>query len=138
MGKKGNTYCAFIAKNSLKFRKNTTDDLIQQGKQTFWITEAGSFEEGGSFGEFCKRIISNELNFDDKKLILNYRSKGKNLQLKFKGDFKVNGKTVDTNYDRFDSPYSKAKKKADAIEISFNGNSLLLDFYNMKRIYDYE
>jgi hypothetical protein len=137
-GKKGKSYAAFIGKNPLKFRENTTDDLILQGKQTFWIIEAGSLEEDGSFGEFCNRIISNELTFDDENLILNYRSKGKNLQLKFKGDFLVNGKPVNTNYDRFDSPYSQAKKKAETIEIAFNGKSLFLDFYNMKRIVDNE
>ncbi|HSO88649.1 MAG TPA: hypothetical protein VLQ91_19000 [Draconibacterium sp.] len=137
-GKKGETYAAFITKNPLEFRENTTDDLIQQGKQTFWITEAGSLEEDGSFEEFCKRIISNEMTFDAENLILNYRSKDKNLQLKFEGDFLVDGKTVDTNYDRFDSPYSRTKKKADTIEITFNGKSLFLDFYNMKRIIDNE
>jgi len=134
IGKKGETYAAFIGMNPLKFRENTTDDLIQQGKQSFWITEAGSLEEDGSFNEFCKRIISNNLTFDSENLVLNYRSKGKNLQLKFKGDFMVDGKLVDTNYDRFDSPYSTAKKKAETIKIAFNGKSLFLDFYNMKRI----
>lgn len=133
-GKKGETYAALIGRNPLKFRENTTDDLIQQGNETFWITEAGSLKDDGSFGEFCNRIISNELTFDDKNLILNYRSKGKNLQLKFKGDFIVDEKPVDINYDRFDSPYSRAKKKAETIEIAFNGKSLFLDFYNMKRI----
>jgi hypothetical protein len=137
-GKKDETYAAFIGRNPLKFRENTTDDLIQLGKQTFWITEAGSLEEDGSFDEFCNRIISNELTFDDKNFILNYRSKGKNLELKFKDDFMIDGKPVNTNYNRFDSPYSQAKKKAETIEIAFNGKSLFLDFYNMKRIVDNE
>jgi hypothetical protein len=138
MGKKGNTYCAFITKNPLKFRENTKDDLIQQGKQTFWITEASSKEEDGSFDDFCKRIISNKLNFDSEKLVLNYQSKSKKLELKFKSDFLVDGNRVDTNYDRFDSPYSQAKKKTETIKIAFNGKSLFLDFYNMKRIVDNE
>lgn len=137
-GKKDETYAAFIGMNQLKFGENTTDDLIQKGKQTFWITEAGSQQEDGSFDEFCKRIISNELTFDSENLVLNYRSKGKNLELKFKGDFLVDGKRVDTNYDRFDSPYVQAKKKAETIKIAFNGKSLFLDFYNMKRIVDNE
>jgi hypothetical protein len=137
-GKKGETYAAFIGRNLLKFRENTTDDLIQQGNQTFWITEAGSVKEDGSFDEFCKRIISNQLTFDDENLILNYRSKGKKMELKFKGDFMIDRKQLVTNYDRFDSPYSKAEKKAETIKIEFNGKSLLLDFYNMIRIVDNE
>jgi hypothetical protein len=119
--------------NVLNFRKNTTDDLIQQGKQSFWITEAGSLEEDGSFNEFCNRIISNELTFDAENLELIYNSNGKNYKLKFAGEFVLDGKTVDTNYSRFDSPYCKAKKKDKTIQIDFNGKSLILDFENMTR-----
>jgi hypothetical protein len=137
-GKKGETYTALIGRNALNFRENTTDDLIQQGKQTFWITEAGSFDEDGSFDDFCKRIISNQMSFDIENLVLNYQSKGKNFQLKYKGEFLVDGKTVDIEYDRFDSPYVKAENKVDTIQIAFKGKSLLLDFYNMKRIIDNE
>jgi hypothetical protein len=133
MGKKGETYAAFIGMNPLNFRENTTDDLIQQGKQSFWITEAGSLEEDGSFGEFCNRIISNELIFDAENLELIYNSNGKNYELKFAGEFVLDGKPVDTNYSRFDSPYSKAKKKDKTIQIDFNGKSLILDFENMTR-----
>jgi hypothetical protein len=40
---------------------------------------------------------------------------------------------VDTQYARFDSPYIKAEKKAESMTFNFNGKSLFLDFYNMKR-----
>jgi len=133
MGKKGNTYCALIGKNPLTFRENSTDNLIQQGKQSFWITEAGSKEEDGSFEAFCQRIQKNPLTFDASKLDLTYVSKEKKLQLTFGAGFSVDGKVVDTNYARFDSPYCKAEKKAETITFNFNGKSLFLDFYNMKR-----
>jgi hypothetical protein len=133
MGKKGETYCAFVGANPFHFRENTTNDIIQKGKQTFWITEAGSFSEDGSFAGFCQRIKQNKLDFDLKKMKLNYQSKGKKYELTFGEDFLLNDKIIDTNYSRFDSPYVKAEKKDKTISIEFNGKSLFLDFENMNR-----
>jgi hypothetical protein len=133
MGKKGDTYCAFVGTNPLTFRENSTDNLIQKGKQTFWITEAGSKDEDGSFGDFCSRIQQNSLTFDPKKLELNYLSKGRNFKLTFGADFFVDGKLINTNYPRYDSPWCKSEKKAETITFSFNGKSLLLDFNKLKR-----
>lgn len=135
MGKKGNIYCAFIVKNQFTFRENTTDDLIQQGKQTFWITEAGSKDEDGSFAKFCQRIKKNKLAFDSNHLELSYQSKDKLYKLKFGADFLVDGKLIKTDYERFDSPYIKAHKKAETLSFSHNGKSLYLDFKNLKRSY---
>jgi hypothetical protein len=133
LGKKGDAYCAFIGRNTLTFRDKSNDNLVQQGKQTFWITEAGSKSEDGSFESFCDRIQKNPLAFDSEKLVLNYQSKGKQFQLTFHGDFLVDGKLVDTDYPRFDTPYIRAGKKAETMTFHFNGKSLFLDFYNMKR-----
>jgi hypothetical protein len=133
LGKKGNTYSAFITRNPLTYRDKTSDNLIQQGKQTFWITEAGSKKEDGSFSEFCKRIRKNPLTFNSKNLELIYYSKSRKYQLTFDADFLVNGVVVNTNYPRYDSPYCKAENKAGTLTFNYNGKSLYLDFYNMKR-----
>ncbi len=133
MGKKGRTYCALIAKNNLSFRKNTTNNLIQPGRKTFWIMEAGSETEDQSFEKFRQRILSNKCDFDSTKLVLNYQSGGKNYQLNYAKDFKLNGIQVNTKYDRFDSPYCKAVQKAETITIELNGKSLYLDFEKMIR-----
>ena len=133
MGKKGNTYCAFIGRNPLTFRENSSDDLIQKGKQTFWITEAGSKDEDGSFAQFCQRIQKNTLTFNSTNPELTYVSKEKHYQLTFGADFLVNGAVVPTNYSRYDSPYCKAEKKAQTFNFTFNGKSLQLDYSTMKR-----
>jgi len=135
LGKKGRTYCALIAKNNLTFRKNTTNNLIQNGEKTFWIMEAGSETEDQSFDKFRQRILSNQCDFDSVSLVLNYRSGGKKYQLNYGKDFLLDGKPVNTNYDRFDSPYCKAVRKADAITFELNGKSLYLDFYKLLRKY---
>lgn len=132
-GKKGETYCAFIGTNNFHFDDDKKDDIIQPGKQTFWITEAGSLTEDGSFEAFVKRIQQNKVDFDEEKLELMYSSNSKNFKLKFNGDFKVDEKIVDTNYNRYDSPYAKAEKKDKTITIKHNGKSLFLDFENLKR-----
>ncbi len=133
MGKKGNAYCAFIGANPLTFRDNSNDDLVQRGKQTFWITEAGSKEEDGSFSNFCQKIQNNVRTFDSEKLQLNYCSNGKKFKLTFGADFLVDGKLICTNYRRFDSPYCKADKKAETMNFVFNGKSLFLDYNKLKR-----
>jgi hypothetical protein len=133
MGKKGNTYCAYVCKNPLTYRENTTDDLLQTGKQTFWITEGGSREEDNSFGEFCQRILSNEVAFDPGSMTVTYHSKGRKYQLTFAGDFLLDGQVVDTQYDRFDAPYCKAGKKAEDLIFAFNGKTLHLNYHKMIR-----
>lgn len=134
-GEKGDTYCAFIAKNDLTFRENTTDDLIQKGKQTFWITEAGSKQQDLSFDKFCQRIQENKIRFDSKNLILLYVSENRKYKLEFGGEFLLNDKLLDVNYKRFDSPYSSTEKEPKTILFDFNGKFLHLDFYNKKRDY---
>ncbi len=133
LGKKGRTYCAMITKNNLSLREKSGDNLIQYGKKTFWIIEAGSQETDHSFEEFRRRILSNKCDFDSVSLALTYHSKGKKYDLKFRDGFSVDNNTVDINYDRFDSPYCKAERKADAFTIKHNGQSLFLDYKNAIR-----
>ncbi len=135
-GMEGTTYAAFICKNKLSYRENTTDDLIQDGKRTYWITQAGSREEDQSFAEFCQRILGNKVSFDSTKLVLTYMSKNKEYELEFGKEFLLNKKPVNVNYARYDSPYCYAEKKAETITYKFNGKSLLLDFYNLKREFE--
>jgi hypothetical protein len=133
MGRKGDTYCALIGANPLILRDGETDDLIQKGKQTCWIIEAGSRREDNSFEDFSERIRNNKLSFNSEKLLLTYNSKGKEYKLEFKGDFTLNGRIINTTYDRFDSPYIKAKRKQETLTFEHNGKSLHLDFKNLKR-----
>lgn len=132
-GKKGDTYAAFIGLNELKLREETTDNLIQVGKQSYWITEAGCLKDDGSFEDFIERVQSNEVAFDKESLQLKYESGGRDYFLEFKGDFTLDGKTVEVEYDRFDSPYCKAPNQPETVKIEFNGKSLTLDFHKLIR-----
>jgi hypothetical protein len=132
-GKKEDIYCALIGRNELNLRAGSRDDLVQEGKSAYWITEAGSRGEDGSFEMFCERILNNPVEFDSEDLLLHYDSKGRQYQVKYKGDFNLNGQVIDTEYKRFDSPYCQAPFKPETVIIEFKGKSLELDFYNQKR-----
>ncbi|MCP3932478.1 MAG: hypothetical protein GY705_25685 [Bacteroidetes bacterium] len=132
-GKKSDTYCVFIGATNFEYRDEAKDDLIQNGKRTFWITEAGSKKEDISFDKFKKRILSNEVVFNTEKIELTYQSREEKYKLKFNGDFIINGKIIDTNYNRYESPYVKAKKKDKSITFEYNDKKLFLDFGNSIR-----
>ncbi len=134
--KLGDSYCALIGKNDFHFRENTRDDLIQPGKKTYWITVAGSSREHGSFTDFMNYLKSATVTFDENNLTLSYLTGDKKLELTFNGQFTINDEVTGTNYQRFDSPYCQAKKGDDQISINFKGDSLLLDFYGQKRIFN--
>lgn len=134
-GKKNHTYCVFIGTNDLKFKVNSDDDIIQKGKQVFWITEASSKTEDGTFKDFINRIKSNDIKFNSENLELIYVSNSNTYSLKFNRDFKVNNKIINTNYIRYDSPYAKANRKSKTLKFECNGESLYLDFDNMLRVF---
>jgi hypothetical protein len=132
-GKKGETYCALIGRNPLNYKAFTTDDLIQKGWHTFWITEAGSQTEDGTFNQFYKRILNNKVTFLPKNLELTYESKGKVYELNYNSGFWVDNKKVNTNYNRYDSPYIQAVRGANEFRFACNGKFLNLDFEKMIR-----
>ena len=132
-GKKDETYVALIGSNGFTFRDENRDDLIQKGKKAFWITEAGSQTIDGSFNEFVERIKANKIDFSANDLDLIYISNEKEYHLSYGEDFRINDEIVNTTYPRYDSPYIKANKKDKTLSFKHNGQSLFLDFENMKR-----
>jgi hypothetical protein len=134
-GKKGETYCAFIGANRFKYRDGTRDDIIQNGKQVYWITEASSKNQDGSFENFINRIQNNKIEFDKNGLELSYYTNDRRYELKFAAEFRIDGQIIDTNYHRFDSIYLKSDKKSEPLTIKINDKSLYLDFKNMIREY---
>lgn len=130
-GKTGDTYAAFISKNPLHYKEGSDDDLIQPGRNTFWVFEAGSKTSDGTFAEFKTRIKANSVSFADNQL--QYLSNEKTLKLQYKGDFSINSKVQSLEYPRFDAPYIKAEREPTTMEFNHAGHSLKLDFFNLKR-----
>jgi hypothetical protein len=133
-GRTNNTYAALIGKNTLAFKNGTMDDLIQQGRNTFWIFEAGSQSSDNSFDQFIARVKANSVSFADNQL--RYESNDKQLSLRYQGDFSIDGEVQDLNYPRFDSPYIKAPREPNTMRFEHDGKTLELDFFNMQRAYN--
>jgi len=134
-GKKGDAYCALMGTNDFSFRDNAQDDIIQKGKQVYWITEAGSKTRDGDFEQFVERIQNNRVGFNKESLDLTYWSNGREYSLNFGGDFKINNEIVETSYSRYESPYIGAKKKDKTLTFSFKGKTLFLDFHKLQRVF---
>ncbi|WP_236971058.1 hypothetical protein [Membranihabitans marinus] len=132
-GMKGQSYFAFIGFRPFIESTEVNNEIIQEGNQVYWIAEAGCQSEDGSFENFKNRIQNNEVIFNEDELILSYRSKDRDYKLKYGGEFTVDGKTMDTNYRRYQSPYIQASAKSRTLEFRFKEDYLYLDFENGKR-----
>ncbi len=130
-GKKNDIYCALIGSGDFEFE--SSDDVIQHGRKSVWIIEAGSKTEDTSFENFVRRIISNPFSFDEEGMRVVYSSRNNDFELTFSGEFKINGEVADFDYPRFDSPYIRAPRKPETLNFEFNGKKLYLDFYNKRR-----
>ena len=105
-------------------------DLIFEGGETHaWITELGCTEYNGTFDEFVKNMLANNSTYSN--MTVHYESSDKVFDVKYDEYFKLNGETVDTDYARYESDYVKngmIERKADVIELSFNGKTLTLNY----------
>ncbi len=126
-GKKGNVFFSFIGNNDLSYREDSDFDLIQPGKDAYWIFEISTNEQDASFEDFMLRIQQNPTDYQNQELT--YHTEGKELHLKYQGEFRKNGAVIDTSYPRFSSPYSSTPRKPESITISHGDNQLFLDFY---------
>lgn len=136
-------YVALITKNNLSYKvieHNSYDyklqleeeyDLIQQGREVYWITEVSTTDEYRDFEEFKSSIKTRDVVFING--VLTY-SADRVLKLKFGGNFNIDGIVQDLEYKRFDNIYSQTDRKSPVIDIRFGGKSLTLDFYSNKRI----
>ncbi|MGL1893002.1 MAG: hypothetical protein OCD02_15315 [Spirochaetaceae bacterium] len=121
-----NVKVALIGKEKLSINPEDPSDILQHGKVTYWICELSNSVE--TFEEFMLRIKSIDIKFNNLKLSY------KDLELTWKGDFKVNNKVIDTNYNRVESIYGNSKRCDQDIEIAFNGKKLLLNFNKNNRV----
>jgi len=62
-GRLGDTYVALIGCNPLQYKEDSTNDLVQMGKITYWICEVGSGSKQEDFNDFIRNIESRRINF---------------------------------------------------------------------------
>jgi hypothetical protein len=131
-GREGNAFFALVARNELAYRADSDHDLIQHGKQAYWIFEISTADREGSFDDFMQRIKRNPVGYDG--TLLSYRSDGRLLELEYQHHFRVDGSIVETEHPRFQSPYSQTGRKPQTITLFHAGRSLFLDFGSGARV----
>lgn len=132
-GRSLDAYLALVARAPLAWAEGSRDDLVQPGRLAYWICELGSPATDPSFAAFKARIRANPVTFDDRTRTLVWESGGRKLSLAYGGAFTVNGRAVDTDYPRFDSPWVHAEREPRTVTISAGGAELFLDFDGLRR-----
>ncbi|MBR5144777.1 MAG: hypothetical protein IKW53_06980, partial [Clostridia bacterium] len=111
------------------------DLIFEGGTSHAWITELGSISENGSFEEFVAEMLSNKFEYNDMTVI--YESREKSFNVKYNVHFMINGEKIDTNYARYENDYvnGSVERKAEIIELSFNGKTLTLNYKEGTRVH---
>ena len=111
------------------------DLIFEGGSSHAWITELGSVRDNGSFEKFVAKMLSGDCEYKD--MTVKYSTDGKLFEVKYGEYFKINGKTVDTEYARYESEYveGSVERGADVIKFVFGGKSLVLNFEKGTREY---
>ena len=117
-------------KNGMEERPGTRFDLIQQGREQYWIYELSDATRE-SFEEFIARVKLNRVSYDGASL--SYESDGTRYETEYDGAFRVNGREISLNHKRFDNPYCAAERGAPEFLIEYNGRSLRMHYENGER-----
>ena len=123
---------AIIAKSTLEFKNK--DELIQKGKRTGWVFETSSTDEE-TYDAFKTRIRNNKIHFGRKDIT--YESKKKIYHLIHKKRFMIDGKEVQLDYPRFDTPYIKMKRHDLTANATYENQQIYWDFQSSIRKEDH-
>lgn len=118
-----------------KVLANEFDLCRHGGDYHIYVTELSDFDKE-TFDEFKARIRSNEIHFGNDGSV-SYATESGTLDVSFGGRFAVDGKPAEKVFERYDSKFCKAQRKAAAISVDSGKNRLTLDFENAKRSFDH-
>lgn len=145
--KKNGVYVAFISDGSFEFKQYNPDssngllkgrclpdnlclesgfDLYRKGGDYHCYVTELSDSDTESFEEFKQRIKQNRVGFDNG--CVSYKTNCGKIYVSYNGDFMVDGKAMQTEFDRYDSVFCKANRKDQIIRINSPTNSLVLNF----------
>ena len=93
-------------------------ELVQRGRNQFTIYELSSADKE-SFDDFIGRIKACEVTFDGKQL--EYRTDGRDLTLRYGGEFTLNGEVQSCDFKRYDSPFITAEYLSEDLRIKAGG-----------------
>ncbi len=124
-GQVKDSYIALIGRNPLGFNKDDKNDLIQEGKLTYWIAILGDKKKDKSFETFIEKVKAKEITF--KRKVLSIKGE-KEYLLKYKKDFYVDNLKIDYQHKRLESTYGRIERKPKEMEFKFKDHYLYLNF----------
>ncbi len=151
--RKNDVFVALISNGELKFKpfdQNSANGILKGrkfpdkkefkcefdlcrfgGDYHIYITELSDSDKE-TFDEFRTRIKNNAVNFGCDGSA-DYSTDSGVLSVSYDGKFEINGTPAEKIFDRYDSKFCKAERKADSITVDSGKNRLILDFKNAKR-----
>jgi hypothetical protein len=126
----GTAFIAVRGIGDLELR-DTGDELIQRGRDTAWVIEMAGRGEYPDFEAFKAALRSRPFSW--KAGSLAYGLPDRELRLDYGKGFFLDGKRVDSDYKRFESPWAEVERKPAEMRIRHGGRELFLDFGRMIR-----
>jgi hypothetical protein len=124
------SYVALYSSNPTYWVSNY--ELRAWGEKNCWIIELGSQEDYASFNDFQTRILANPLRIKSDSIgyTIKYDSSSVGpIAVQWEGEMLVNNSPVDIGpYNRWDNPYSVTPYGSLQTEISYQNETVLIDF----------
>lgn len=153
--RKGNVFVSLISNGDFEFKpfnQNSANGILKGrkfpneakfegefdlcrfgGNYHMYVTEI-SDSDNETFNDFKSRIRNNQIEFCNDSV--NYITKSGAIVVSYSGRFLIDGNPAEKEFDRYDSKFCKAKRKAESISVDSGKNRLFLDFRNAKRSFD--
>lgn len=123
-GRRGNSYIGIVA--SHHFEQISETEIVQRGTQTGYAVVMADDEEFSSLADFLRELKQSRLSLSAHRLSLASPSGG--FELVWKGEFRVNGRPVNTQYPRYESPSVQAPRNPEQLVVTGTDHQLRLDW----------
>ncbi len=111
--------------------KSEFDLCRQGGNYHIYVTEI-SDADTETFSQFRERIKNNPVTFGESSVC--YSTKSGEIKACYNEDISTDGHPVKKEYDRYNSKFCKAKRKADSLTVASGKNRLYLNFNKCERL----
>jgi hypothetical protein len=128
-GQSGSGYIAI--KTTHLIEQFSPIELIIRGKHSGFVVIMGSVSKDGTFEDFMDKVKKTTLETKKHHMRLYCEEI---YVMRFNRGLWVDGKLVNTDHNRYETPYIQSMRKPDSLTITHQGHSLSLDFKNIKRL----
>lgn len=123
-GRRDESYIGILGTDD--FEQISETEIVQRGVNMGYAVVLGDDEEYTSFASFLRQLKQYRLELDDRRLTL--ISPYGRFELVWKGDFRVNGRLVDSWYPHYDSIHLRSPRNPTRLTIDGTTRRLCLDW----------